>query len=37
MPPSTHELYLWSDSGAWRLFGHYESSTFIADSIGPHL
>ncbi len=36
-PPSTHELYLWSDEGAWRLFGHYEASDFVADSLGPHL
>ncbi len=36
-PPSTHELYLWSDGAAWRLFGHFEGSVFVADSIGPHL
>lgn len=42
-PPSTHELYLWSDGAAWRLFGHYESANdsdakvFFADSMGEHL
>lgn len=37
-PPSTHELYLWSDGAAWRLFGHYDrDERFHADSIGPHL
>jgi putative CRISPR-associated protein (TIGR02619 family) len=37
-PPSTHELYLWSDGAAHRLFGHYDSDgTFVADSIGRHL
>lgn len=37
VPGSTHELYLWSDEGAWRLFGHFEGPTFVADRIGPHL
>lgn len=36
-PPSTHELYLWSDGAAWRLYGHYTGDRFVADSIGPHL
>jgi len=36
-PPSTHELYLWSDGATGRLYGHYENGTFIADSIGAHL
>jgi putative CRISPR-associated protein (TIGR02619 family) len=36
-PPSTHELYLWSDGDAGRLYGHYEDGIFIADSIGEHL
>ncbi len=36
-PPSTHELYLWSDQAAWRLFGHFEAERFVADAIGPHL
>jgi putative CRISPR-associated protein (TIGR02619 family) len=36
--PSTHELYLWSDGGAWRLFGHFDDDGhFIADSLGTHL
>jgi hypothetical protein len=37
-PPSTHELYLWSDGSAGRLFGHYDiGDIFVADSIGNHL
>jgi len=36
-PPSTHELYVWSDGAAWRLYGHFEGERFIADSLGPHL
>jgi len=37
-PPSTHELYLWSDGAAWRLFGHFdEDQRFVADQIGRHL
>lgn len=36
-PPSTHELYLWHDGGAWRLLGHYEGQIFVADTVGPHL
>ena len=36
-PPATHELYLWSDGAAWRLFGHFESDRFVADFIKPHL
>jgi putative CRISPR-associated protein (TIGR02619 family) len=36
-PPATHELYVWSDGGAWRLLGHFESGRFFADSLGPHL
>jgi putative CRISPR-associated protein (TIGR02619 family) len=36
-PPATHEMYLWSDGDAWRLFGHYENSCFVADFLGPHL
>jgi putative CRISPR-associated protein (TIGR02619 family) len=36
-PPATHEMYLWSDGDAWRLFGHYENSCFVTDSIGSHL
>ncbi len=36
--PSTHEMYLWNDRGAWRLLGHYEEGgRFLADLIGPHL
>lgn len=36
-PPSTHELYVWSDGAAWRLFGHFSKGEFVADSLGPHL
>jgi hypothetical protein len=36
-PPATHELYVWSDGGAWRLLGHFETDRFVADSLGPHL
>lgn len=36
-PPATHELYLWSDGSAGRLYGHYDGANFIADSIGHHL
>lgn len=36
-PPSTHELYLWSDGATGRLFGHFENERFIADAIGSHL
>jgi putative CRISPR-associated protein (TIGR02619 family) len=34
---STHELYLWSDGAAGRLFGHFEDSLFVADTISGHL
>jgi putative CRISPR-associated protein (TIGR02619 family) len=36
-PPSTHELYVWSDGAAWRLYGHFEGERFVADSLGSHL
>jgi putative CRISPR-associated protein (TIGR02619 family) len=36
-PPATHELYLWSDGSAGRLYGHYDGANFIADSIDHHL
>ena len=36
-PPATHELYVWSDGAAWRLFGHFEGDCFCADSLGSHL
>lgn len=36
-PPATHELYLWSDGSAWRLFGHFKEGCFFADSLGSHL
>lgn len=35
--PSTHEVYLWSDGAAGRLFWHYEGDTISVDSIGTHL
>src|SRR5262249_45501857 len=36
-PPATHEIYVWSDRDAWRLYGHYENDRFVADSLGRHL
>jgi putative CRISPR-associated protein (TIGR02619 family) len=36
-PPATHELYLWSDGSAGRLFGHFDKGHFIADSLGSHV
>ena len=36
-PPSTHECDLSSNRGAWRIFGHEESNTFMVDRIGPGL
>jgi putative CRISPR-associated protein (TIGR02619 family) len=37
VPDSTHEMYLWSDASAWRLFGHFEHGGFVADSLACHL
>jgi hypothetical protein len=37
VPPSTHEIYAWSDSGAHRLFGRYEDEVFIIEKFGKHL
>lgn len=37
VPPSTHELYAWSDRGAGRLFGHWEGESFVFDSVDKHL
>jgi putative CRISPR-associated protein (TIGR02619 family) len=35
---STHELYAWSDGGAGRLFGHYDTDgVFVFDSLDGHL
>lgn len=36
-PPATHEVYLWSDGKAWRLFGYFKGQKFICDDMGPHL
>lgn len=36
-PPSTHEIYLWSDGAAWRAFGRLEDGQFLVDTIGEHL
>ncbi len=36
-PPSTHELYLWSDGNASRAFGHYQDAIFVVDSMDAHL
>ena len=37
VPPSTHELYTWSDGSTGRAFGHYADSAFVVDSLGDHL
>lgn len=37
IPPSTHEFYAWSDSGAWRIYFHYEEANAILDFLGEHL
>lgn len=34
---STHELYAWSDGGAWRFFLHREGDTYVVDSMEKHL
>lgn len=35
MPPSTHELDLWADDGAWRGFCHEEEGgRVVVDTIG---
>ncbi len=36
-PPSTHQMYAWSDQDAKRLFGHYEDSLFVLDQLDKHL
>ena len=36
-PPSTHEMYAWSDDNASRLLGHYDNGTFIIDDLVEHL
>lgn len=38
MPPSTHELDLWADDGAWRGFCHEEEGgRVVVDTIGEGL
>jgi hypothetical protein len=37
VPPATHELYVWSDGDAGRLFGHFDDDRFVVDSLGDHL
>lgn len=35
---STHELYAWSDQGAWRFFLHKEQGdVWVVDALEPHL
>lgn len=36
-PPSTHELYAWSDGDARRFLGHYEGERFVIDTLARHL
>jgi putative CRISPR-associated protein (TIGR02619 family) len=36
-PPSTHELYAWSDRDARRFLGHFEGERFVVDALVPHL
>jgi putative CRISPR-associated protein (TIGR02619 family) len=36
-PPSTHELYAWSDGDARRFLGHYEGDRFVIDTLARHL
>ena len=37
VPPSTHELYVWSDQATGRLFGHWQDGDFVFDDLGGHL
>ena len=37
VPPSTHELFVTSGSGARRLYGHYRDGRFVVDALGAHL
>jgi putative CRISPR-associated protein (TIGR02619 family) len=41
LAPSTHELYAWSDAGAYRIYGHFEERSggkiFVVDQLGGHL
>ncbi|HOE12837.1 MAG TPA: putative CRISPR-associated protein [bacterium] len=36
-PPATHECDAWADEAAWRIFGHYEGSEYVLDSLGKGL
>ncbi len=36
-PPSTHELYGWSDGAAGRIFLHNEGGAWVVDGVGKHL
>jgi hypothetical protein len=38
-PPSTHEIYAWSDGSAERIFCHYQDSgsVLVLDNLGGHL
>jgi hypothetical protein len=36
-PPSTHEVYAWSDQDARRIYGQFDGDTFVLDRLGKHL
>ena len=38
-PPSSHEIYAWSDGSAKRIFCHYQDSgsVMVLDNLGDHL
>lgn len=36
-PPSTHEIYVWSDQEAGRIFFHLKGGSVVIDNIGDHL
>lgn len=36
-PPCTHEMDAWHDGSAMRLFGYYQSETFLIDHLGKAL
>ncbi len=37
VPPSTHELYAWSDGGAGRIFMHEADGGWMIDAVDAHL
>ncbi|MBT7011733.1 MAG: hypothetical protein HN961_02350, partial [Planctomycetes bacterium] len=36
-PPSTHEFDAWADGAAYRVFGHFETDTFVLDKLAKGL